>query len=63
MQIILLEKVINLGVLGDVVRVESPRLGALVNEVTTSKAAPPWTFGIGDLMLNLARRGLLETPR
>jgi fumarylacetoacetate (FAA) hydrolase family protein len=44
---------------GDVVRVSSPRLGVLENEVTTSKAAPPWTFGVGDLMRNLARRGLL----
>jgi len=44
---------------GDVVRVSSPRLGVLENEVTTSKAAPPWTFGVGDLMRNLAGRGLL----
>ncbi len=45
---------------GDVVRVASPRLGVLENEVTTSKAAPPWTFGVGDLMRNLAGRGLLS---
>jgi fumarylacetoacetate (FAA) hydrolase family protein len=45
--------------LGDVVRVSSPRLGVLQNEVTTSKAAAPWAFGIGDLMRNLAKRGLL----
>jgi fumarylacetoacetate (FAA) hydrolase family protein len=44
---------------GDVVRVSSPRLGVLENEVTTSKAAPPWTFGVADLMRNLAGRGLL----
>ena len=44
---------------GDVVRVSSPRLGMLENEVTTSKAATPWTFGVGDLMRNLAGRGLL----
>lgn len=44
---------------GDVVRVSSPRLGLLENEVTTSKAAPPWAFGVGDLMRNLAGRGLL----
>jgi fumarylacetoacetate (FAA) hydrolase family protein len=25
----------------------------------TSKVAPPWTFGVGDLMRNLAQRGLL----
>ncbi|HEY8614783.1 fumarylacetoacetate hydrolase family protein [Phenylobacterium sp.] len=45
---------------GDRVRVASPRLGVLENEVTTSKAAPPWTFGIADLMRNLAGRGLLS---
>jgi len=44
---------------GDVVRVSSPRLGVLENEVTTSKAAAPWAFGVGDLMRNLAGRGLL----
>ena len=44
---------------GDVVRVQSPSLGALVNEVTTSAAAPPWTSGIVVLMRNLAGRGLL----
>jgi fumarylacetoacetate (FAA) hydrolase family protein len=46
--------------LGDVVYVSSPRLGTLKNEVTTSKAAPPWTFGVGELMRNLAGRGLLS---
>ncbi len=44
---------------GDVVRVSSPRLGTLENEVTTSKDAAPWSFGVGDLMRNLAGRGLL----
>ena len=44
---------------GDVVRIATPRLGMLVNRVTTSKAAPPWTFGIRELMRNLAERGLL----
>ena len=44
---------------GDVVRISSPKLGSLVNRVTTSKAAAPWEFGIRDLMRNLARRGLL----
>ena len=46
---------------GDVVRVSSPRLGVLENEVTTCDAAPPWSFGVGDLMRNLAGRGLLLT--
>ncbi|MET0274848.1 MAG: fumarylacetoacetate hydrolase family protein, partial [Phenylobacterium sp.] len=45
---------------GDVVQVSSPRFGALRNEVTTSKAAAPWTFGVGELMRNLAGRGLLS---
>jgi fumarylacetoacetate (FAA) hydrolase family protein len=49
---------------GDRVRISSPRLGGLANEVTTSKAAAPWTFGVGDLMRNLAARGLLgAAPR
>jgi fumarylacetoacetate (FAA) hydrolase family protein len=45
--------------LGDVVRVSSPRLGRLENRVTHCELAPPWRFGIGDLMRNLAARGLL----
>jgi fumarylacetoacetate (FAA) hydrolase family protein len=45
---------------GDVVRISTPRLGVLENRVTTSKAAPPWSFGISDLMKNLVRRGLLN---
>jgi fumarylacetoacetate (FAA) hydrolase family protein len=45
--------------IGDVVRVSTPRLGVLENKVTTSKAAPPWSFGVGDLMKNLTKRGLL----
>ncbi len=44
---------------GDVVRVSTPKLGVLENKVTTSKDAPPWTFGVGDLMKNLTTRGLL----
>jgi len=44
---------------GDIVRVSTPRLGVLENKVTTSKGAPPWNFGVGDLMRNLAQRGLL----
>lgn len=45
--------------LGDVVSISTPKLGTLVNRVTHSKLAPSWSFGIGDLMLNLASRGLL----
>jgi len=44
---------------GDVVSIASPRLGRLTNRVVTSRDAPPWTEGIGALMANLARRGLL----
>lgn len=44
---------------GDRVAIASPRLGQLINRVTTSKAASPWTFGITALMRNLAARGLL----
>jgi len=44
---------------GDVVTIASKKLGALVNVVTTSERAPPWTFGTSALMRNLARRGLL----
>jgi fumarylacetoacetate (FAA) hydrolase family protein len=45
---------------GDVVRIAAPKLGALVNRVTTSKDARPWEFGVRALMQNLASRGLLE---
>ena len=44
---------------GDVVRIGSEKLGALVNVVTTSDRAPPWTFGARSLMRSLAKRGLL----
>ncbi|MGQ4511518.1 fumarylacetoacetate hydrolase family protein [Streptomyces sp. DW26H14] len=44
---------------GDLVRIANDRLGALVNRVRTSDRCTPWTFGIRDLMSNLAARGLL----
>ena len=44
---------------GDVVTIAADKLGALVNVVTTSDKAPEWTFGVGDLMRNLAKRGVL----
>lgn len=44
---------------GDKVRISSPMLGALYNEVTYSDQAQPWTFGLSALMKNLAGRGLL----
>ena len=43
---------------GDLVAIATPRLGTLVNRVTSSKAAAPWSFGIRRLMRNLAERGL-----
>jgi len=46
-------------VVGDIVTVATPQLGALVNRVNRSDRIPPWTFGAGALMKNLARRGLL----
>ena len=44
---------------GDLVTISAPGLGALVNRVTLSTKAPPWTFGAADLMRNLAGRGLM----
>ena len=46
--------------LGDLVSISTPKLGRLVNQVTTSDRAAPWIFGIGALMKNLAARGLLR---
>jgi fumarylacetoacetate (FAA) hydrolase family protein len=46
--------------LGDVVRIASPMLGTLVNTVTTSDRAQPWTFGLQAYFANLAARGLLS---
>jgi fumarylacetoacetate (FAA) hydrolase family protein len=44
---------------GDVVRVATPSLGTLVNRVYHCDQIAPWSFGIGALMRNLARRGLM----
>ncbi|MGE0255794.1 MAG: fumarylacetoacetate hydrolase family protein [Alphaproteobacteria bacterium] len=44
---------------GDIVTIAAPELGSLVNRMRTSDACAPWTFGLADLMRNLARRGLL----
>ncbi len=46
-------------VVGDWVTVSTPLLGALSNQVTTSDQAPAWTYGVGALMRDLGRRGLL----
>jgi fumarylacetoacetate (FAA) hydrolase family protein len=45
--------------IGDVVAVSTPRLGAIVNRVNHSDQIAPWTFGAVALMKNLARRRLL----
>jgi fumarylacetoacetate (FAA) hydrolase family protein len=44
---------------GDIVTIASERLGKLTNRMRSSDACEPWTFGVGDLMMNLARRGVL----
>jgi len=45
--------------LGDLVRISSPKLGALLNRVQHCHTIPKWEFGLTALMHNLARRGLL----
>lgn len=46
--------------IGDRVEIASPRLGRLVNTVTTSARAAPWETGIAALMRNLVARGMAE---
>jgi len=50
-------------VVGDIVTVATPSLGALVNRVDTSDRIAAWNFGAGALMHNLAARGLLGTGK
>lgn len=45
---------------GDQVSIRSPKLGTLTNRVNHCDKIPPWTFGVGALMRNLAARGLLR---
>ena len=45
---------------GDVVLISTPPLGALVNRVRHCEDTEPWTFGVSELMTNLAGRGLLD---
>jgi len=47
-------------VVGDRVSVSTPLLGTLVNQVTTSDRAQPWTYGVNALMRDLARRQPLD---
>lgn len=44
---------------GDVVRISAPELGSLLNVVQHCHDCPPWSYGIRELMGNLADRGLL----
>jgi fumarylacetoacetate (FAA) hydrolase family protein len=44
---------------GDVVTISNAELGSLTNRVRLSTECPPWTFGISQLMRNLAGRGLI----
>ena len=44
---------------GDLVRIQTPLLGTLINRVNTCDQIAPWTFGTKDLMRNLAQRSLL----
>ena len=44
---------------GDIVTIETPSLGRLVNRVNLCTEIAPWKFGAGALMRNLAKRGLL----
>jgi fumarylacetoacetate (FAA) hydrolase family protein len=44
---------------GDIVTVEAPKLGRLVNRMMQTDQCEAWSFGPGALMRNLAERGLL----
>jgi len=45
--------------LGDTVSIQADELGMLVNRVNYCDKVEPWSFGVTDLMRNLAARGLL----
>jgi fumarylacetoacetate (FAA) hydrolase family protein len=44
---------------GDLVAISAEKLGRLVNRMRHCQDCPPWDFGAGALMRNLARRGLI----
>ena len=46
--------------IGDIVLISTPPLGALVNRVRHCDETEPWSFGVSDLMTSLAARGLLN---
>ena len=43
----------------DIVTIAAPQLGKLVNRMRSSDECEPWTFGVGALMRNLAKRGVI----
>jgi fumarylacetoacetate (FAA) hydrolase family protein len=43
----------------DIVTIAAPQLGRLTNRMRSSDECEPWTFGVGALMKNLAKRKLL----
>ena len=45
--------------IGDVVTISNDKLGSLRNTVKLCTECDPWTFGVSQLMRNLARRGLI----
>ena len=45
--------------IGDIVTISAPALGSLVNRVAFTHEAEPWSFGMSDLMRNLAKRALI----
>jgi fumarylacetoacetate (FAA) hydrolase family protein len=46
--------------IGDIVTIAAPQLGRLVNRMQHTDKCEPWRFGAGDLMRNLAKRGVLN---
>ncbi|MGI9493581.1 MAG: fumarylacetoacetate hydrolase family protein [Geminicoccaceae bacterium] len=46
---------------GDLVTISCPELGMLANQIAYCDETPPWNFGTGALMKNLAKRGLLTS--
>ncbi len=43
----------------DIVTIAAPQLGELTNRMRSSHDCEPWTFGVGALMTNLAKRKLI----
>ena len=45
--------------IGDQVSISTPKIGKLTNTVTHCNLAPPWKFGISELIKNLSQRELI----